>query len=36
MQAKMIVQENFKEIDAKIKVLQAKKRKMVETRKVQL
>jgi hypothetical protein len=36
MQAKMIVQENFKEIDAKIKVLQAKKKKMVETRKVQL
>ena len=36
MQTKMIVQENFKEIDAKIKVLQAKKKKMVETRKVQL
>ena len=32
----MIVQENFQEIDAKIKVLQAKKKKMVETRKVQL
>ena len=36
MQTKMIVQENFQEIDAKIKVLQAKKKKMVETRKVQL
>ena len=32
----MIVQENFQEIDAKIKALHAKKKKMVETRKVQL
>ena len=32
----MIVQENFQEIDAKIKALHAKKKKMVETRKIQL